>query len=468
MKIQFLGATRTVTGSCFLVESKWGKYLIDCGMFQGVGIERRNYEKFVFDPRSIDFVILTHAHLDHCGMLPKLYRYGFRGKVYMTVPTRAVVEHMLVDSAKVQEIRYQQSKEDRMGEKLEDYDFYSLNKPIYDTKDVFGLLGNASTHEFGEDVEINKGISFKFLRVGHALGASSILLSIQEEEDHKKILFSGDLGNPRQKLDRCFDSAKFAHYVIMESLYGARKKEDRSVTEKNFAKAINRTLERGGNVIIPAFTYQRSQEILYVIKNFLLAKKVPERVKIYLDSPLAIKVTREYKRFFRYLNPNIIKKYKDGEDLFYLRNLVLLENAQRSKRVRKRRGSIIIAGHGMCAGGRMIYHLIENLPDKRSSVLFVGFQAEGTLGREIVDGAREVIIEDKKVKVKAEIVRLYGFSAHAGNDDLLHWLGCFKKSMIKKVFLVHAEEETSLKFERVLKSETYPVIVPEWKKVYKL
>lgn len=436
-------------------------------MFQGVEVEHLNYEEFAFNPREINCVFLTHSHLDHCGLLPKLYKEGFRGKVYMTPPTRAIIEFMLLDSAKVQELRFRESREGKKykGWTLLDGDLAesSIKWPIYDTTDVLGLLELCTTEKFGEEFE-NNGIQAKFLRAGHALGAASVLLVVEG----KRFIFSGDLGNPRSRLDSVLNFPRKAEYIVMESLYGGRFHEDRTLTEEKFLKVINKTLSRGGNIIIPSFTYQRSQEILFLLKSLTEKGNISRDVRVFLDSPLAINITGVYKKYFKYLNPKVVRKYKSGESIFYSPNFVFAEDSKASKRIRKRRGSIIVAGHGMCAGGRIVYHLRDNLDDRRSSIVFVGFQAPGTLGREIIDGKKEVLIEDKKVRVKAEIVKLYGFSAHADHEGLLNWLSHTDKKDVKQVFLVHGEEETSRNLKESLEKDGYSAIIPEWKEEYEV
>lgn len=473
MKIRFLGATRTVTGSCYLVSTERARFLVDCGLFQGIGVEDRNYEDFEFDPASIKFVVVTHSHIDHCALLPKLYKEGFRGKVYTTIPTRGVMEHMLLDSANVQEIKYREASrksKSNKGWQLKQYieEEIPLKRPIYDTRDVLGLLKTVEPVKFNQDLKVSKGIKIRFLRVGHALGAASILITVKEGREEKKVLFSGDMGNTRARLDSRYDYPKKADYVVMESLYGGVEHEDRDQTEKEFVEAINKTRTRGGNVLIPAFTYQRSQEILYILKKAIERGDISEDVKIYLDSPLAIKILDGYKKFYKFLNPAIVSKVKSGGELFACKNFILSRWARDSRRIKRNRKSIVIAGHGMCAGGRIIYHLLDNLSDKRASILFVGFQAEGTLGREIIDGAKEIMIDSKKVKVKAEIVKLFGFSAHADNNDLLKWVESLDKRVLDKIFLVHAEEKISFDFKKILEDRGYKAVVPEWKKEYSL
>jgi metallo-beta-lactamase family protein len=375
MKIRFLGAARTVTGSCFLVKTKYKNFLVDCGMFQGVEFESRNNEKFDFDPHNIDFVLLTHSHLDHCGMLPKLFKHGFRGKVYMTPPTRGVVENMLLDSAKVQGYKFRESQDRANNSVGKSNSNTSLAYPIYNTRDVLGLLDTIDTVPFGKKIRISEDISFKFLQVGHALGASSIQISAEGKE----ILFSGDIGNSRSILDSNFDWPRKADYIVMESLYGGRNHESRDITERKLVEKINNTLGRNGNVLIPAFTYQRSQEMLYVLKTLINEGKISRDVRVYLDSPLAIRNTEIYKRHYKSLNPKVVKKVRSGEDLFSCRNFIFTKKGRDSKRINKKRGSIILAGHGMCVGGRIRHHLLHNLSDKRSSLFFVGFQAPSTL-----------------------------------------------------------------------------------------
>lgn len=471
MKIKFLGASQTVTGSCFLVDTDYGKFLVDCGMFQGEKFEKRNYYDFEFDPKEIDFVVVTHSHLDHAGLLPKLYKQGFRGDVFMSTPTRAIADNMLMDSAKVQEIKF---REAQRGSKSDDD--WELDAPgtdeaneyhgiIYDTPDVIGVLGLTKELKYGEIRKINSGLKVKLLRVGHALGASSVEIDVKNSQGKmRKLLFSGDIGNSRSKLDSIFDYPTEANYVIMESLYGQREHDDREYTEKTLSAAINQTLDRGGNVLIPAFTYQRSQEILYLFKRFLDNGVIPKKTRIYLDSPLALRNLEVYKKYHDYLGP----KENNSSALFSHPNFVFSRSQRDSKRINKARKSIIIAGHGMCVGGRIRHHLIHNIEDKRASVIFIGYQAENTLGRELIEGAENVKIDKVNRKVEADIIRLFGFSAHGDRSDLLRWLEGISLEDSDRVFLVHAEEQVSKEFGKELLERGYKVTVPEWKQEFEL
>jgi len=450
MKIKFFGAAQEVTGSCFLLEHEDISILVDCGMFQGISIEDRNYEKFAFEPSQIDIVILTHAHLDHCGLLPKLYKHGFRGTVYATPPTRAVSELMLLDSAKVQELRFRNGKKAQykgwnIG--VAEATRLSFQKPLYDTTDVMNLMTHFEVVAFKQPKVLNQNVQFTFLRAGHALGAASVKLRINEGGTIREIVFSGDIGNDKQRLDNRIDYPDSADYVVMESLYGGKYHDSREKDEARLGEIIEQTYAHGGNIIIPSFTYQRSQELLFTLKQLLDQGRIPGDIKIYLDSPLGIRVTEIYKRYFEYLNPKLQHSLKSANALFDFHNVIPLESNKQSMRIRKKRGSIIIAGHGMCVGGRVIFHLIENLPDPRSSVVFVGYQAEGTLGRQIVGGEKELLIEETRVAVRASIYQLNSFSAHADHDHLLTWVKKIDTRKLRKVFLVHAEESTSIPFK---------------------
>jgi metallo-beta-lactamase family protein len=440
-------------------------------MYQGSDVENRNYKRFAYNPRDIDFVILTHAHLDHCGLLPKLYKYGFRGPVYMTPPTRYIVDFMLMDSAKIQEIRFQEhlKRKKLKGWALKQYDLtrIQINRPIYDSRDSIGILGQSKIVHFNEQFRPSKDVRFNFFRAGHALGAGSVYLEIEENGNVQRIVFSGDLGNRFQHLDSIREYPHQADFIIMESLYGGRFHTDRRTEESRFLTAIEGTIKNGGNVIIPAFTYQRSQEILYLLRRFIESGSLSKEIPVYFDSPLGLSITEGYKKFYQYLNPEIFKSVQHPEQLFSSKHFVFIKNSFESRRIRKRQGSIIIAGSGMCVGGRVLYHLTSNLQNKTSTILFVGFQAPDTLGREILDGAHEVSIDDKIIPVYANIISV-DFSAHADHNDLIKWISYLKKEQVKKIFLVHAEKQCSLDLQKSLKRKGYNTTIPQWKKSYTL
>ena len=468
MKIQFLGASQFVTGSCYLLQVSGKKILIDCGMFQGLEIEDWNWKAFAFKPSEIDAAILTHAHLDHSGLLPKLYKEGFTGPVFMTLATREILEHMLLDSAKVQEIRYLQNNDKEVkGKKVRlalSFDPLAFAHLLYDTKDVMGLLKNTRESSFGEEFIVTEGVKAKFIRAGHVLGAASVVISANDAGTNKNVVFSGDLGNPELTLDTKIDYPKYADFVVMEALYGDSDHPDRAETENKFKDVINSTLSKGGNVIIPSFSLQRSQEILYMLVRFINNKLIPGNVRIYLDSPLSITITEIYKKRYHDLDDELVKAIDSGNEIFNHPNIEYVSSHKRSMKIRKKRGVIIIAGNGMCMGGRVLSHLAHNLPFANSTVALVGYQAEGTLGKELSEHAKEVIIEGLPVQVKSEIHYFQAFSAHPGQSGLLKWVNQIKKSTLKSIFLVHSDKEKAEVFKGLLENKGFSnVVIPAYK-----
>ena len=392
-----------------------------------------------FNPAELDFVLITHAHIDHIGLLPKLVKHGFRGPIYLTNETSAVAYHLLLDSAKIQENNLRDSRWRP-----------SRGKLIYDTTDALETIALFRPVKFDDEVNID-GVVVKFERAGHALGAASIMCKV----DSKIIYFSGDLGRSEHPFLQPFDLApRNADFVIMESLYGGIYHEQRAETIAKFERSINDIFNRNGNVIIPAFALQRTQEILYTLKKSYQDKQINKLEGVNLDSPLAQKITEVYTHSI-FLNNSL------GKDLFEFEQLRFIRNPKKLTRS-KFESSIIIAGSGMCEGGRILGHLNKYLPDPRNGVLIVGFQAEGTLGRELLSGAKSVTINKKSVPVRAEIEDFLGFSAHADHKDLTLWLNRFDKKNLRKIFLVHAETERMDAFidKENLKNSAY---APEWK-----
>jgi metallo-beta-lactamase family protein len=463
MNITFCGAAETVTGSSFLIESGGKKILIDCGMFQGIETVNRNMEEFIFNPEEIDCVLLTHAHMDHSGMLPKLVRKGFNGKIYMTGPTSALVEILLMDSAKIQE---QESSE-----------FY-----LYNTSDAIKTLSMIESKEYEDEFQIQKDVKAMFFKAGHILGAASIYLEI----DGKKMIFSGDLGRKNQTLVKQYSipeklKNREIDTIVMESLYGGEAHSSREKCIKDLIEYISIATQSDGNVIIPSFAVHRSQEILQILKNAFQYNHIKRNVQIYLDSPLASKATDIYTQHKEYLGDdflyykNVFSNSKSGTGItlslnvngdnnpFYFDNLQLVRSHKHSLRLMRKKRGVIIAGSGMADGGRVLHHLAAALPKNNNIIAFVGYQADGTLGREIVDGASTVFINNQKIKVRAKIKYLRGFSGHGDNSDLLDWFGNFKLSQDYKVFLVHAELDRSKAFKDQLLEIGVDAIIPKWK-----
>jgi len=438
MKITFNGAARLVTGSCYLLNTNNINFLVDCGMFQGLDDNGRNLE-FNFDPSNIAFVLLTHAHIDHSGLIPKLFREGFTGKIFATIPTIELSELLLLDSAKIQN---------------DDRDFRSQSsKFLYNTDDVYLALDKMVGIKMDEWNEY-MGIEFKYVRAGHILGASSILI----RSEGSILLFSGDIGRVDQSLIPSYerDINDEIDYIIMESLYGGESHERRDISIQKMIDVINETIEYNANVIIPVFAVHRAQEITLCLKNTLESNRIKKDVQIFLDGYLPIMTTELYTKYI-----SDTKNSKFIKNPFYFKNLKLIYEHRKSIGLLKRKSAVILAGSGMCEGGRILNHLPKALPNKKNSIIFVGYQAEDTLGREILNGNETVLIDRQKVKVKARIVELKGFSAHADNEDLLDWLNLKRNAKLKKVFLTHAQEEKSINFSKQLEEKGYSTYIPK-------
>lgn len=459
MNISFYGASQTVTGSCYLLETSGKKILIDCGMFQGSDVVFRN-AKFEFDPSTIDFVLLTHAHIDHSGLIPKLFREGFKGKIFSTQPTFEISELLLLDSAKIQESNLNSNRKGSSQSK---------NKFLYDTNDVYAALRSFEILKINENINVD-GIKIRFIRAGHVLGAVSILI----ESEGKRIVFSGDLGRSEQSLINSYELiGEEVDYVVMESLYGGVIHDSRELTLKNFVNDINKTISSGGNVIIPSFALHRSQEIIFDLIYSIKNNQINDNVQIFLDGPLSEKITSLYTVF---LNSNdmhfgansFTKNNTTGRNLFASDNVRYVREHRESLRLMRGSAKIIIAGNGMCEGGRIMNHLARGLKKEKNKILFVGYQAEDTLGRRIVDGEKNLLVNGKNVTVRADITYLHGFSGHADNSDLKKWFEDKKSERLKKVFLTHADIERSTAFSEQIKDSNYETNIPSMNQQFEL
>jgi len=458
MKIKFLGAAKGVTGSCFLVEIGDSKMLIDCGMYQEKTLNERNYMPFEFVPSEIDHLFLTHAHLDHCGLIPKLVKDGFKGKIYCSFQTLELAKVILFDAAKIQEINQRMNNNG------------IRNELLYSSSDVEYALTKFSPIKLMDEVNLDGNISVKFLPVGHILGAASVFIKSKE----KNILFSGDIGRTNQSIIKSFNDYSYTDikpdYIVMESLYGGRIHEPKDENINILIESINKIKKNKGKILMPVFSMHRAQEILEIFNYLIISKSLESDFEIYLDSPMAIEICRiylnninEFNNHAEYLGNKVnyvfngdVRKGEISirqEDRFIPGNLKTILKQKKSKKLINATNAVIMAGSGMADGGRIVKHLYNGLERPENIVLLVGFQAEETLGRRLGDGEKNVTISDKEIIVRAEIKYLRGFSAHADENDLMVWLNMFDISQLENVFLVHAEEEGSVNFgNKLLKS----------------
>ena len=429
------GAAQTVTGSCHLVQIGPVQILVDCGMFQGDG-GTSNYEPFGFDPGKIGFVILTHAHLDHIGRLAKLVKEGFRGEIISTEPTRDIARIMLLDSAGILEEEYKtlRKKARRRGEEQ------SVPEPLYTKEHVDEVFAKTwHTLEYFKKHRLRKGVSVTLGNAGHIMGSAFVMLDYSEGSGAKRIVFSGDIGSPHRLIIDSIDATDRADALFIESTYGDRNHKPLAESIKEFKTAVVTTLERNGNVLIPSFALERTQEILWLLREMYDDGELP-KCRVFLDSPLAIKATELYNKYPIHLSDEVQWQALGGNNPFSFEWLELTSSREESvaiNAVKKR--AIIIAGSGMCNGGRIVHHLKNRLWNAKNAVIFPGYQVPGTLGRRILDGEEFVKIYGEEIIVRADIHTINGFSAHADQRDLIAWMRGFEQ--LGKIFLIHGEQE---------------------------
>ncbi len=442
--IRFLGATQQVTGSCYLVETTNGKVLIDCGMYQGEKKSKDSLENnFRFDPRSINAVVLSHAHLDHSGLLPRLARDGFQGPIFLTEPTHDLLEVMLKDAAFLQEkdVEWENKWRRREGKKL--------IEPLYNLKDVDNVLGQLSTVKYNQRSPVIPGFEVCFQDAGHIIGSSIVELWVFDNGNERKVVFSGDLGNHSSPLLRDPTVIESADILLMESTYGDRNHQNAEKTQEEFRQVLNGAMEDGGNTFIPSFAVGRTQDILYHLGRFYRNGTLQQN-KVFLDSPMATNVSEIYIKhndLYNNEDPEFKKAILGGWES-WLPILTYSRTTNDSMAINKiTRGCIVIAGSGMCTGGRIRHHFKHNIWQSRSHIIFAGFQARGTLGRALVDGAKQVKFMGQEFAVKAQIHTLGGFSAHAGQSQLIEWSGQFKGKR-PQLYLVHGELDKMLVLQK--------------------
>jgi metallo-beta-lactamase family protein len=459
IKLQFLGAAQNVTGSRHLLQANGTRVLVDCGLYQERQFRARNWEPFTVPPHSIDAVLLTHAHLDHCGLLPKLVKEGFKGKIYCTAATAEIAQIILLDSAHLQEedARYKAKRHKREGRKSR----FPV-EPLYTTADAEACFPQFSHVAYRRPVQIDAGVEATFHDAGHVLGSSIIKIKVSQNGQERSVIFSGDIGRPRRPIVHDPALIAEADYILVESTYGDRVHQGPEDTKKLIAEVINSTKEAGGNVIVPSFALERSQELLYYINELLLADAIPH-LKVFLDSPMAARITKVFQKHRELFDEEMTDHVQHNESPFTFPGLKMVGTSDESKAVNRIKGTVmIIAGSGMCTGGRVKHHLVNNITDSRNTIMFVGYQAVGTLGRRIVNGEKQVRILGRKYPVKARVARINGFSAHADRDELFKWLDELKRPP-RKVFVVHGEAESAHHFGDYLSQKTgWQVSVPAY------
>jgi metallo-beta-lactamase family protein len=459
IKLKFLGAAQNVTGSRHLLEANGTKILVDCGLYQERQFRERNWEPFTCPPESLDAVLLTHAHLDHCGLLPKLAKEGFKGKIYCTDATAEIAQIILLDSAHLQE---EDAEFKRKRHKREGRESPRPVEPLYTTADAEACFPQFSSVKYKQPIELGSGIEATFCDAGHVLGSSIIRVKVSLDGQDRTVIFSGDIGRPDRPIVHDPSIVEQADYVLVESTYGDRVHEGPEDIKKMIAEVINSTKRAGGNIIVPSFALERSQELLYYINELLLEKAIPQ-LPVFLDSPMASRITKVFQKHGELYDDQMNEFIRRKKSPFDFPGLQMAGTSAESKAINHIKGTImIIAGSGMCTGGRIKHHLVNNITKPENTIMFVGYQAVDTLGRRIVDGDEEVRILGQEYPVNARIARIHGFSAHADKVELLEWLSGLKKPP-KRVFIVHGESDSATKFGDYLREKTgWQVTVPAY------
>jgi metallo-beta-lactamase family protein len=465
-----MGAVKGVTGSCHLIEFKDKKLLLDCGLFQGRD-EELNYQEMDFDPASIDYLLLSHSHIDHSGRIPLLVKKGFKGTVYCSKATYELCEIMLLDSAHIQEmeVEWQNRKARRAGK--------PLVEPLYTQEDANKSLEYFKPVLYDQIIRIDDNITVRFNDAGHVLGSSIIEMWFKDGSEIIKVVYSGDIGTKEKPILNDPAIIDYADYVIMEATYGNRVHEDVEKRDETLINIILKTVLRGGTVIIPSFAVGRTQEIIYELNkyydahlsDFGTSTNLLKNVPVYVDSPLAVKATEVFKRNAGVFDEEARDLLKKGDNPLKFDNLHFTQSVEESKALNfSDEPKIIISSSGMCEAGRIRHHLKHNLWKKNSSIVFVGYQAEGTLGQRIRDGAKKVKLFGEEIHVNAEIYNVEGFSGHADKNGLLNWLKGFKEKPCR-LFIVHGEGQAKEDFAKEVEQQLgIECIIPEYNEVYEI
>ena len=458
MKISFHGAARTVTGSKHMIHiNPDKKILLDCGMFQGMGKETITLnENWGFDPQEISYVILSHAHIDHIGLLPKLVKEGYAGNIYCTTASEPLIKVLLTDSAKIQEADVAYTNRRRLKENRQQV------QPLYTTEDAQNVFPLLVPVDYNTPFMIEEGLELLYTDCGHILGSAAINLKINEKNKEVRITFSGDIGRYSDMILRSPDIFPQADFIIMESTYGNRLHDLNTIAIDKIVQQIQNTcVEKKGKLIIPSFSLGRTQELLYILNRLELERRLPQ-ISYYVDSPLSINITEVVKKYSAYFNKHVRKLLEKDEDVFAFKGLKYIREVEGSIALNtSSEPCVIISASGMAEAGRVKHHIMHAVSDRKNTIMFSGYCEPHSLGGKLKAGAREVRIFGKLYDVKAEIDSIETLSAHGDYEDLSQWLACQDKQQIQKIFLVHGEYETQINFrDRLIRKGFSDVVIP--------
>ncbi|MFN3134511.1 MAG: MBL fold metallo-hydrolase RNA specificity domain-containing protein [Candidatus Kryptonium sp.] len=464
MKIQFIGAVRTVTGSMHLVHANGVKFLLDCGLYQGKRSEaRERNENFPFDPKEIDFIILSHAHIDHSGNIPQIVKKGFAGKIFSTSATRDLASIMLIDSGHIHEkdAEFLNKKLKKRGE--------PLIEPLYTVNDAVRSIEHFVGLPYRKEVEIAAGINLIFYDAGHLLGSAITVLNIKENGRKIRIAFTGDLGRPYKPILKNPELIGNVDFLITESTYGGTIHEEIESVEQKIAEIVIKSYDQNGKIIIPAFSVDRTQVLIYILHKLAAANKIP-KIPIFIDSPLAFNATEIYRLHPECFDDEMRELLLNGKDPFNFATLHYITEVEESKKLNKyEKPCIIISASGMCEAGRILHHLANNVENPRNIIFIVGYMAENTLGRKLKDGVKKVKILGDEYTVNAEVISIDALSAHADRNELIGYITHIDRKHAKGIFVVHGEEEQSIKLADALKEAGFEnAIIPQRGEIFEI
>ena len=465
MKLAFFGAARQVTGSCYFLDAGGLKLLVDCGLYQERSFLERNWEALPVPPEDLDFILLTHAHLDHSGLVPKVVRDGFSGTILTTDATADILSIALMDAAEIQEedAAYKKRRHEKENRTVD-----HPVVPLYTVQDVQAAMPLVEEVDYDVPTELGHGVSVRFRDAGHILGSAMIEITVREGEIVRRLVFSGDIGQWNMPFVRDPTLFEAADYAVMESTYGDRDHEDPGRVDELLARTIRETVAAGGNVVIPTFAIERAQDLMYHLSRLVFAKAIPP-VPVFLDSPMAREVTAAFERNDGSFDEDTRRLFAAGRNPFRFPGLTIVRTPEESKAINDVRGpAVIMAGSGMITGGRIKHHLVRNISRPESALLFVGYQARDTLGRQILEGESEVRILGKTLPVRAKVAKINGFSAHADRSGLRRWLDGFKTPP-RRLFVTHGDAEVAAKTaESIRRDRGWTVELPEYLEVWDL